>query len=135
MVADSAAHSIRNVALHVIAHKLRSSATPPQRAANNSRAPHRVRQQPKSKTLSGATMIVRRTLLLASLATLVQSYVVPHSRITPVKYRAATEEETAPKPDEIVLGAPFDVAEYPINTDESLFGVRGQCRVDGVPVR
>ena len=64
-------------------------------------------------------MIVRRrTLLLASLTTLVQSYVVPHSRITPVKYRAATEEETAPKPDEIVLGAPFDVAEYPINTDE-----------------
>ena len=63
-------------------------------------------------------MIVRRTLLLASLTTLVQSYVVPHSRITPVRYRAATEEETAPKPDEIVLGAPFDVAEYPINTDE-----------------
>ena len=80
-------------------------------------------------------MIVRRTLLLASLTTLAQSYVVPHSRITPVKYRAATEEETAPKPDEIVLGAPFDVAEYPINTDESLFGVRGQCRVAGVPVR
>ena len=81
-------------------------------------------------------MIVRRrTLLLASLTTLAQSYVVPHSRITPVKYRAATEEETAPKPDEIVLGAPFDVAEYPINTDESLFGVRGQCRVDGVPAR
>ena len=62
-------------------------------------------------------MIVRRTLLLASF-TIVHSYVVPHSRITPVKYRAATEEETAPKPDEIVLGAPFDVAEYPINTDE-----------------
>ena len=63
-------------------------------------------------------MIVRRTLLLASLTTLVQSYVVPHSRIAPLRYRAATEEETAPKPDEIVLGAPFDVAEYPINTDE-----------------
>ena len=63
-------------------------------------------------------MIVRRTLLLASLTALVQSYVVPHSRITPIRYRAATEEETAPKPDEIVLGAPFDVAEYPINTDE-----------------
>ena len=60
-------------------------------------------------------MIVRRTLLLASLTS---AYVVPHSRITPVRYRAATEEETAPKPDEIVLGAPFDVAEYPINTDE-----------------
>ena len=63
-------------------------------------------------------MIVRwRTLLLASVTTL-HAYVVPHSRITPVRYRAATEEETAPKPDEIVLGAPFDVAEYPINTDE-----------------
>ena len=60
----------------------------------------------------------RRTLLLASACAVVQSYVVPHSRITPVRYRAATEEETAPKPDEIVLGAPFDVAEYPINTDE-----------------
>ena len=80
-------------------------------------------------------MIVRRRTLLLASFTVVQSYVVPHSRITPVKYRAATEEETAPKPDEIVLGAPFDVAEYPINTDESLFGVRGQCRVDGVPVR
>ena len=63
-------------------------------------------------------MIVRRrTLLLASVTTL-HAYVVPHSRITPIKYRAATEEEAAPKPDEIVLGAPFDVAEYPINTDE-----------------
>ena len=63
-------------------------------------------------------MIVRRrTLLLASVTTL-HAYVVPHSRISPIKYRAATEEETAPKPDEIVLGAPFDVAEYPINTDE-----------------
>ena len=80
-------------------------------------------------------MIVRRTLLLASLTTLVQSYVVPHSRITPVKYRAATEEETAPKPDEIVLGAPFDVAEYPINTDESLFGVRGQSYVASMACR
>ena len=59
-------------------------------------------------------MIVRRTLLLASLTS---AYVVPHSRITPIKYRAATEEAEK-KPDEIVLGAPFDVAEYPINTDE-----------------
>ena len=63
-------------------------------------------------------MIVRRRTLLLASFTIVQSYVVPHSRITPLRYRAATEEETAPKPDEIVLGAPFDVAEYPINTDE-----------------
>ena len=76
-------------------------------------------------------MIVRRrTLLLASLTTLVQSYVVPHSRITPVRYRAATGGGDGARlmwrPHQHrrslfgvrPMSRRWRAAEYPINTDE-----------------
>jgi hypothetical protein len=83
-------------------------------------------------------MAARRTLLLAINCAVARSYVVPHTRLTarPLapRRRAAPTEEAEAKPNEIVMGAAFDVTEYPISTDEFVGAYKKWKAKDGIAI-